>query len=306
MVYIGYDDDELWKPIYYKNEITNYEISTYGRVRNKRTGKYIKQHIQNNEYYGFTLSIKGKPHSFKTARVVAKTFIYNDDPITKTQVNHIIGEHKWNNSIYNLEWVTPSENQDHAIKTGLRRKSVKYDIDKVLYACKLLEDDVAISEISKLTGMSTKSIYDIVIGSTHKNITKNFDFSKRTKNKTGPKNKYNDDCIHTMCKMWCDGKLIKEISDVMDIPENTIYGIISGRKKQYNCITSQYDLKRKYKRKNDKYRQYSNEQIHTVCKLLTDNIPVYKIEKMTGMNSSNIYKIKNKKIYQEITKTYNF
>lgn len=51
-------------------------------------------------------------------RLVAETFIPNSNPETKTQVNHIDGN-KNNNSVSNLEWVSPSENMVHAAKNGL-------------------------------------------------------------------------------------------------------------------------------------------------------------------------------------------
>lgn len=51
-------------------------------------------------------------------RLVATTFIPNDNP-KRIYVNHKDGN-KHNNSVSNLEWVTPSENATHAYQTGLR------------------------------------------------------------------------------------------------------------------------------------------------------------------------------------------
>lgn len=305
MTFIGFDEPEVWKSIFYKDHKTDYEISTYGQVRNSRTESILKQHVQNNGYYGFTISVKGKLHSFKTARVVASTFIYNDDPEKKTQVNHIDGC-KFNNSIYNLEWCTPSENQRHSIKTGLRtdEHSTKYDYDTIICVCTLLQNNYTVSDINKTTGVKKKTIYDILYGISYIDISTNFDFSNRTTAKSGPKTKYSDDIIHDICKSWSDGESCKEISNCLNIPENTIYGIIFGHKKQYTHIVSQYKFDRS-KREKYKHKKYTNEQIHLVCKLLEDNTPVYKISDISKVSARIVYKIKNKTIHQSISKNYN-
>ena len=51
-------------------------------------------------------------------RLVAEHFVPNPDPKNKTYVNHKDGN-KLNNHYSNLEWVTPTENAQHAIKNGL-------------------------------------------------------------------------------------------------------------------------------------------------------------------------------------------
>jgi uncharacterized Fe-S cluster-containing protein len=48
---------------------------------------------------------------------VKKEVKINDDPLKKTEVNHI-NKKRSDNHINNLEWVTPSENMLHANNKG--------------------------------------------------------------------------------------------------------------------------------------------------------------------------------------------
>ena len=95
----------------------NYAISLAGDVVNIYTGNSLKPFF----LYGYpTVNVKSPTcltfSQLKIHVAVAKTFIENPD--NKDLVNHIDGN-KSNHSINNLEWVTASENVNHAIRSGL-------------------------------------------------------------------------------------------------------------------------------------------------------------------------------------------
>lgn len=92
--------------------INDYEITKDGDVINKKTGK--KRKPQHNQKGYQTLMLAGK--GYLIHRLVAEKFVPN--PENKPQVNHIDGN-KDNNCFTNLEWVTNSENRQHAVKEGL-------------------------------------------------------------------------------------------------------------------------------------------------------------------------------------------
>ena len=120
----------MWKKYFYENKETCYSISDSGEVRKDTTGYILSQSTQ-QDYKFVTLLIDGKQKRMRVHRLVAETFIEN--PKNKPYVNHINGK-KDDNNVENLEWVTPSENTQHAVKTGLfqnkRKKAVvQYNLD---------------------------------------------------------------------------------------------------------------------------------------------------------------------------------
>lgn len=104
---------EQWKRI---NNVTNYEISNLGRVRNSNTQYILKGRLSKSGYLQVSLKNieNNKYQNQYVHRLVAEYFIPNDDD-NKNQVNHKDGN-KENNNVENLEWVTPSENLIHKTK----------------------------------------------------------------------------------------------------------------------------------------------------------------------------------------------
>jgi len=135
---------------------SKYKISNKGRFINLKN-EIIQQTYTNDGYLSVKLvNDNGKRITNRSSRLVALIFIPNDDPENKTEVNHIYGI-KDRNYAEDLEWVTPSENQKHAYKIGLRvnekgersklSKHTEKDVRKV---CDLLSKNKTPTEINKL------------------------------------------------------------------------------------------------------------------------------------------------------------
>ena len=83
----------------------NYEVSTFGNVRNITTGRILQQHSDKDGYK--LINISTKKISKRVHRLVAEAFIPN--PNDKPCVDHIDGN-RTNNNTSNLRWATRSEN----------------------------------------------------------------------------------------------------------------------------------------------------------------------------------------------------
>lgn len=129
------------------DEYPNYGICDDGRVFNlKRLNVIATTKTKDNYLYVKVVDSNGKRYSKRVNRLVALSFIENADPLNKTQVNHKDLD-TLNNSVDNLEWVTPSENIQHSLLYGNRSK---YSIETIHFICKLLENGNKVREISIL------------------------------------------------------------------------------------------------------------------------------------------------------------
>ncbi len=144
--------NEEWRDIEYSNGRKlkpYYKISNYGRIKSvahkqewmnhgKLSTKYVPEMLlsvvpSKDKYRYVWLIAEDKEINAQVHRLVATAFCENDDPEHKTQVNHIDGNSS-NNNAYNLEWVTPSENMNHAIKYGLKtkfHKTLRYPVKRL-------------------------------------------------------------------------------------------------------------------------------------------------------------------------------
>lgn len=109
-------EGEQWAPI---EGPAGYQVSNYGRVKSFRQHqeRILRPLLNQCNYLVVHLWHHRKMSMPTVHQLVAKAFIPN--PENKPEVNHKDGC-KFNSVVSNLEWVTHSENQRHAVATGLQ------------------------------------------------------------------------------------------------------------------------------------------------------------------------------------------
>ena len=134
----------MWKPISDYEGL--YEVSDAGEVRSlDRTiickkqgteihlkGCFLKPHESGRGYPAVALSKNGIVKTTYVHTLVANAFLGENPDMV---VNHIDGN-KWNNAVSNLEWVSYSQNNQHAYDNGLKPRGEGF------YRAKLTENQV--------------------------------------------------------------------------------------------------------------------------------------------------------------------
>lgn len=108
--YDNWEENEHWVDL---RDYPNHQISTYGRIRNKRNGYILKNILDKDGYC--VLSI-GNVDNVSVHRLMCKTFYGEPEP-EQTQVNHLDCDRSYNH-ILNLTWSTPKENVEWAYRYG--------------------------------------------------------------------------------------------------------------------------------------------------------------------------------------------
>lgn len=93
---------EIWKDL--DGYDGKYQISDAGRIRIKKTGRYLKSSVDRVTGYMKVSLWTNKSHTKTVHRLVVEAFMPNHDELF-TQVHHKDGD-KTNNHVTNLEWVS--------------------------------------------------------------------------------------------------------------------------------------------------------------------------------------------------------
>ena len=160
---------EIWKPVVGFEKY--YDISNYGKVatryiigRPTKNG-LLKQHTNRKGYKRVGLTTNNHRYSILVHRLVLEAFI-GSQPSVIHQANHKNGI-KDDNSVDNLEWVTPLQNNMHAIKNGLWHPNLgeshgmaklKASDIPIIRACEGKETS---GQVAKRYGVTSTAIYTI-------------------------------------------------------------------------------------------------------------------------------------------------
>ena len=118
---------EIWKDVEGYEGL--YQISNLGRLKSfhkSSEGRIVSVENSTGWYLSFPLTCENVQKTHRIHRLVAEHFLPRKEG--QTQVNHK-DLNKQNNVVSNLEWVTPTENMNHVVKTapsflnGMTRKN---------------------------------------------------------------------------------------------------------------------------------------------------------------------------------------
>ena len=158
---------ETWRIV---NEFPAYLVSDLGRVQRSKTGRILKPWLtkKGRPYVDLCMGNHRKkrfPHN-----LVMEAFV-GPKP-EGMEVNHKDGD-KVNNRLDNLEYVTPSENSLHAIRTGLRKapkgsrcNKAKLNEEQVYQIKLLLKQGIKCPTIARQFNVTAPTIYKIADGRT--------------------------------------------------------------------------------------------------------------------------------------------
>ena len=112
LLFVESDENE-WRSI---SELPNYAINEFGEVKNIKRGNKLKPRVDTRGYLSIQFKVNNTTLNRTIHRLVGITFLENIHNLP--ELNHIDGN-KLNNHVSNLEWVTKSQNMQHAHDSGL-------------------------------------------------------------------------------------------------------------------------------------------------------------------------------------------
>jgi len=214
-----YERPEIIKPldhIKYNTEPGLYMVSSYGKLINTKTNTYVPRELSRDKNMYIIVSYRdkdGKEIFMPIHQIVCDTFspfncYFGYGPYTDNfmVVNHKDGV-KWHNEFTNLEWVTQSENADHANNNNLVARAYgedngysKLTDDQYRKICELLEQNYLPYQINQILNYGfdiTNICQKIRSGKSGLAIAKDYDFSNLDRKTL---NMYTEDQVRIICQ----------------------------------------------------------------------------------------------------------
>ena len=152
-------------------------VDREGNVFWRKTGARLSPFTDKDGYKRITYRISGKSYHVAVHRAVAEVFVKNLKPDLYTQVNHKDSDRS-NNSVDNLEWVSPRLNTAHAVlrkrfsaRCGENHPQTKLSLDDVHMICKKLSLGDKVSSIAKELSQPRHRVMNIKTGKCWRDIS---------------------------------------------------------------------------------------------------------------------------------------
>jgi hypothetical protein len=155
-------DVEEWVPVHREPWSDRYDVSSLGRVRNRKTGRIISRWVHESHsrrYLRVTLMVGGAKWGPRVHRLVLEGFL------GRRPSGH--GAAHWNgdtmdNRAKNLRWATPMENAADQLRHDTRYKAGN---DGVALAKQMRKRGATFKQIAERLGVSTSTAMNYVRGS---------------------------------------------------------------------------------------------------------------------------------------------
>ena len=169
---------ETWKPVVGAEEF--YKISDQGRVKSlHRWGRpakngFLSQTRNKKGYCRVHLSHRGKSYGVLVHRLVLEAFV-SPPPSALHQANHKNGK-KHENHLEILEWVTPVQNNAHAVAHGWWHPHIGEAHGRAIFREKqvleirALQGKVTQADLGRQFGVTAENIYRILTRRTWKHL----------------------------------------------------------------------------------------------------------------------------------------
>lgn len=149
-----------WREV---KEYSHYEVNQFGEIRHKVRKHILKPRSNKGGYLYVNFKIDGKNTNFAVHRIVANAFIPN--PNGYTEVNHKDYD-RTNNCVDNLEWVTSSQNKQHAYLKEVNKNSRGKAVEQYSKDGSYIQTFESITEAAKVINCCVAAISNCCLGRT--------------------------------------------------------------------------------------------------------------------------------------------
>lgn len=204
---------------------TKYLVTDNGRVFSELSNAFLQPIERPNGY--LVVDIHGE--SIPVHRLVALVYIPN--PGNKPYVNHKNFD-KADNTVENLEWVTPKENSEHAQQAGKYNMGEKVNTAVLtertaIEAAQLLREGYSTAKVAEIFGVTHSTVTKLRKGQTWKYL--DLGLENIVVRKTTNVKKLSGEDIPYIRQLFKDGSTNAEIARLFDVAPATIRHIRLGK-----------------------------------------------------------------------------